>query len=239
MDATTAKPADPGTKSGKSPEALRTISEVAEELHLPPHVLRFWETQFSRIKPMKRAGGRRLYPRGSGIVPNVFASTSALVDVQRARATLTRTQWCRHAPELVYLRIGGRHLFSLGARDDRQHTRRCRRRGQGHRSLGRGIAAGWRQRQRNCRRSPGAVCHSLAAGGVHRRPDQPGISGLHLGPAGSERLSVAASRPHGPGPNTLSMMARSARMMPVEKSLTPVCTAVCRTKRRQSRSARG
>lgn len=45
----------------KSPDAFRTISEVAEELGLPQHVLRFWETRFSQIKPMKRAGGRRYY----------------------------------------------------------------------------------------------------------------------------------------------------------------------------------
>ncbi len=45
----------------KSPDAFRTISEVAEELDVPQHVLRFWETRFSQIKPMKRAGGRRYY----------------------------------------------------------------------------------------------------------------------------------------------------------------------------------
>ncbi|MFV0280354.1 MAG: MerR family transcriptional regulator [Rhodoblastus sp.] len=45
----------------KSPDAFRTISEVAEELGLPQHVLRFWETRFSQIKPMKRTGGRRYY----------------------------------------------------------------------------------------------------------------------------------------------------------------------------------
>lgn len=45
----------------KSPDAFRTISEVAEELSLPQHVLRFWETRFTQIKPMKRAGGRRYY----------------------------------------------------------------------------------------------------------------------------------------------------------------------------------
>jgi len=45
----------------KSPEAFRTISEVAEELDLPQHVLRFWETRFAQIKPMKRGGGRRYY----------------------------------------------------------------------------------------------------------------------------------------------------------------------------------
>jgi DNA-binding transcriptional MerR regulator len=45
----------------KSPDAFRTISEAAEELDLPQHVLRFWETRFSQIKPMKRGGGRRYY----------------------------------------------------------------------------------------------------------------------------------------------------------------------------------
>jgi DNA-binding transcriptional MerR regulator len=47
----------------KSPEAFRTISEAATELGVPQHVLRFWETKFSFIRPMKRAGGRRFYRR--------------------------------------------------------------------------------------------------------------------------------------------------------------------------------
>ena len=45
----------------KSPDAFRTISEAADELDLPQHVLRFWETRFSTIKPLKRSGGRRYY----------------------------------------------------------------------------------------------------------------------------------------------------------------------------------
>jgi DNA-binding transcriptional MerR regulator len=45
----------------KAPDAFRTISEVAEDLDVPQHVLRFWETRFSQIKPMKRSGGRRYY----------------------------------------------------------------------------------------------------------------------------------------------------------------------------------
>ena len=45
----------------KGPDAFRTISEAAEELNVPQHVLRFWETKFTFIKPMKRAGGRRFY----------------------------------------------------------------------------------------------------------------------------------------------------------------------------------
>ena len=45
----------------KAPEAFRTISEVADDLDLPQHVLRFWETRFQQIKPLKRGGGRRYY----------------------------------------------------------------------------------------------------------------------------------------------------------------------------------
>jgi DNA-binding transcriptional MerR regulator len=48
-------------EGGKSPTAFRTITEVATELELPQHVLRFWETKFSQIKPVKRRGGRRYY----------------------------------------------------------------------------------------------------------------------------------------------------------------------------------
>ena len=47
--------------STKSPEAFRTISEVSKDLSLPQHVLRFWETKFVQIKPIKRGGGRRYY----------------------------------------------------------------------------------------------------------------------------------------------------------------------------------
>jgi DNA-binding transcriptional MerR regulator len=45
----------------KAPDAFRTISEVADELDLPQHVLRFWESRFPHIRPMKRGGGRRYY----------------------------------------------------------------------------------------------------------------------------------------------------------------------------------
>ena len=47
----------------KDVDAYRTISEVAEALDIPPHVLRFWETKFIQIKPLKRGGGRRYYRR--------------------------------------------------------------------------------------------------------------------------------------------------------------------------------
>ncbi|MFF8801745.1 MULTISPECIES: MerR family transcriptional regulator [unclassified Methylobacterium] len=48
-------------RAEKSPGAFRTITEVSEELGVPQHVLRFWESRFSQIKPIKRAGGRRYY----------------------------------------------------------------------------------------------------------------------------------------------------------------------------------
>ncbi len=52
---------DESDKKEKSPNALRTISEAAEMLDVPQHVLRFWETKFPQIKPLKRNGGRRFY----------------------------------------------------------------------------------------------------------------------------------------------------------------------------------
>ena len=49
------------SRARKAPTAFRTISEVADSLHIPQHVLRFWETKFPQLKPLKRGGGRRYY----------------------------------------------------------------------------------------------------------------------------------------------------------------------------------
>lgn len=54
-------PSAGGRRASKSPEAFRTISEVANDLDVPQHVLRFWESKFSQVKPLKRGGGRRYY----------------------------------------------------------------------------------------------------------------------------------------------------------------------------------
>lgn len=54
-------PPGPRNKPRKAPNAFRTISEVADELHIPQHVLRFWETKFPQVRPLKRGGGRRYY----------------------------------------------------------------------------------------------------------------------------------------------------------------------------------
>ena len=51
----------PAARARKAPTAFRTISEVAEDLRIPQHVLRFWETKFPQLKPLKRGGGRRYY----------------------------------------------------------------------------------------------------------------------------------------------------------------------------------
>jgi DNA-binding transcriptional MerR regulator len=51
----------PPHRPRKAPSAFRTISEVADDLHIPQHVLRFWETKFPQLKPLKRGGGRRYY----------------------------------------------------------------------------------------------------------------------------------------------------------------------------------
>ena len=50
-----------GPRPRKAPTAFRTISEVADDLQIPQHVLRFWETKFPQLKPLKRGGGRRYY----------------------------------------------------------------------------------------------------------------------------------------------------------------------------------
>ncbi len=52
---------DARARPRKAPTAFRTISEVADDLHIPQHVLRFWETKFPQLKPLKRGGGRRYY----------------------------------------------------------------------------------------------------------------------------------------------------------------------------------
>ena len=55
------RPAPSGRRVEKSASAFRTISEVADELEVPQHVLRFWETKFPQVRPLKRGGGRRYY----------------------------------------------------------------------------------------------------------------------------------------------------------------------------------
>jgi DNA-binding transcriptional MerR regulator len=89
----------------KSPEAFRTISEVAVELDVPQHVLRFWETRFSQVKPIKRAGGRRYYRPED-------------VDLLRGiRSLLHGDGYTIKGVQKVLRERGLRHVVSLGRGD--------------------------------------------------------------------------------------------------------------------------
>lgn len=83
----------------KAPEAFRTISEVAAELDVPQHVLRFWESKFSQIRPLKRGGGRRYYrPEDVELLRRIrrllYADGYTIKGVQK----LLRTQGARALP---------------------------------------------------------------------------------------------------------------------------------------------
>jgi DNA-binding transcriptional MerR regulator len=85
----------------KAPDAFRTISEVAEDLDLPQHVLRFWETRFPQIKPLKRGGGRRYYRPDDvmllkGIRHLLYGEGYTIKGVQR----IIREQGARHIMNL-------------------------------------------------------------------------------------------------------------------------------------------
>ena len=72
----------------KSPEAFRTISEVATELDVPQHVLRFWEGRFTQIKPVKRAGGRRYYrPEDVDLLRGIRANRARVVALAPSSST--------------------------------------------------------------------------------------------------------------------------------------------------------
>jgi DNA-binding transcriptional MerR regulator len=85
----------------KSAEAFRTISEVAIELNVPQHVLRFWESRFAQIRPLKRAGGRRYYRPEDvdllrGIRTLLYAEGFTIKGVQK----VLRDRGLRHVGEI-------------------------------------------------------------------------------------------------------------------------------------------
>src|SRR5213593_3163196 len=94
----------------KAPEAFRTISEVAQELDVPQHVLRFWESRFREIKPMKRGGGRRYYRPNDldllrGIRHLLYSEGYTIRGVQRLLreqgARFVQSVWQPGAPRLA------------------------------------------------------------------------------------------------------------------------------------------
>jgi DNA-binding transcriptional MerR regulator len=104
--------------SSKAPDAFRTISEVAEDLDVPQHVLRFWESRFREIKPMKRGGGRRYYRPDDvdllrGIRHLLYGEGYTIRGVQRILreqgSTFVEAVWREGAPQPPH-----------GARDDMQ-----------------------------------------------------------------------------------------------------------------------
>ena len=110
----------------KSPEAFRTISEVAEALDVPPHVLRFWETRFTQVKPVKRGGGRRYYRPEDvrllrGIRGLLYDDGMTIKGVQK----ILRERGIRHVIGLGTLPAGG------GGRPGRRPRRGRRRRAAG------------------------------------------------------------------------------------------------------------
>ncbi|MCB2131386.1 MAG: MerR family transcriptional regulator, partial [Rhodobacteraceae bacterium] len=86
----------------KSAEAFRTISEVAEILDTPAHVLRFWESQFAQIKPMKRAGSRRYYrPQDVALIAGIRKLLHDDGLTIRGVQKILREQGVRHVASLV------------------------------------------------------------------------------------------------------------------------------------------
>ena len=91
----------------KGPDAFRTISEAADALNAPQHVLRFWETRFSFIRPMKRAGGRRFYRPHD-------------VDVLRAVKTLLHeNDYSIKGVQKLHKELGVRGLLDAASSDEK------------------------------------------------------------------------------------------------------------------------
>lgn len=93
---------------GKSPEAFRTISEVATDLNVPKHVLRFWEGKFAQLRPMKRGGGRRYYRPEDvellrGIRQLLYSDGYTIKGVQK----ILREQGIRFVMEYLQLSVQG------------------------------------------------------------------------------------------------------------------------------------
>jgi DNA-binding transcriptional MerR regulator len=109
----------------KSPTAFRTISEVADDLALPQHVLRFWESKFQQIKPLKRGGGRRYYrPEDVRIIHDIKDLLYNQGFTIRGVQKLWRNPNCRPAcsPFCNRRRRQWQHLKQFSQRRNRQYS---------------------------------------------------------------------------------------------------------------------
>jgi DNA-binding transcriptional MerR regulator len=88
----------------KGPDAFRTISEAADEVGVPQHVLRFWETKFAFIRPMKRAGGRRFY------------RPQDIVVLKGVRALLHEDGYTIRGVQQLYRDSGAQRITAAGSR---------------------------------------------------------------------------------------------------------------------------
>jgi DNA-binding transcriptional MerR regulator len=109
-----AVPAGIAVPRAKSAEAFRTISEVATDLDVPQHVLRFWETRFAQVKPVKRAGGRRYYRPEDvdllrGIRSLLYSDGFTIKGVQK----VLRERGLRHVAEIGRAFDGGIEMEAL------------------------------------------------------------------------------------------------------------------------------
>ena len=104
----------------KSPDAFRTISEVADWLGVPTHVLRFWESRFTQVKPVKRAGGRRYYrPSDMELIGGIKRLLHDDGMTIRGVQKMLREQGVKHVASLLAAAVRGRD----GARSG---PKRCR-----------------------------------------------------------------------------------------------------------------
>ena len=125
----------------KSPDAFRTISEVADDLDLPQHVLRFWETRFTQIKPMKRGGGRRYYrPRGCRPASRASAtcSTTRATPSRACRSCCARTATSSSLPSAAATWRRGGDCPAQAGRNAADARRAAPHRGRGAGRRGRG-----------------------------------------------------------------------------------------------------
>ena len=105
----------------KAPDAFRTISEVAEELELPQHVLRFWETRFAQIRPMKAAAAGAI----TGPMTSICCAASAIFSMARATRSAACSASSRIMAQVRAVRLaGGRAAAPAGSRRPRRRRRR-------------------------------------------------------------------------------------------------------------------